>query len=259
MRDDYVDEYGRPVDEYGRPRYASEVHGVREAPPAYPPQYYAPPSPRAPERPFELEAEIEEIREERGSEAGRWVATILACAVIGVVVGAAIVGILKFVNGPVSAKAKADPLEAARDSIKPTPATNVLQGKQVYLKYPSSFDQVGESRGNGGAAGFDSFMLSAKANSQSTIAVSVVTLDGSALDNDSSYKYRAAHPELYTSRTLSLGGERAVIMTKSDKTEATLFWPHAGLDLNLSVTSTDPHISASVALDQIVPTVRWVH
>jgi hypothetical protein len=236
--------YGAPPPQYAQTQYP------------YPQQQYMPPPlPQAPEGPEEAEDE----REDRASTVGRWVATVLSAAAIGVFVGAGIVAMLKFVNGPVSAKAIADPLEAARESSQPTPDTNIFQGKQIYLKYPSSFDQVGENRQVGGAVKYDSFMLSAKSNSQNTVALSVVPLDASSLDNDSSYRYRSMHPELYTSKQYTLGGEKAVAMTKNDKTEVTLFWPHAGMDLNLSITSTDPHVSPIDTMNKIMPTVRWVH
>jgi hypothetical protein len=193
--------YGAPPPQYAQTQYP------------YPQQQYMPPPlPQAPEGPEEAEDE----REDRASTVGRWVATVLSAAAIGVFVGAGIVAMLKFVNGPVSAKAIADPLEAARESSQPTPDTNIFQGKQIYLKYPSSFDQVGENRQVGGAVKYDSFMLSAKSNSQNTVALSVVPLDASSLDNDSSYRYRSMHPELYTSKQYTLGGEKAVAMTKND-------------------------------------------
>jgi hypothetical protein len=162
---------------------------------------------------------------------------------------------LKFVNGPVTAKAMADPLEKAREAAQPTPATNVVQGKQIYFKYPSSFDTVGDQHSENG---LDSFMIGSKSSSQRTIAAAVVPLSSGLLDDDSSYKYRTIHPDLYTPRELRLGGEKAIVMTKADKTEVTLFWPHKGKDLNLSITSTDPKDNIPDIMQQIIPTFRWV-
>lgn len=219
------------------------------APPEdYSPQQYAPaPMPQAPETPAD-------DKEERFSAVGQWVAIILACAVIGVVIGGAIVGFLKFVNSPVTAKASADPLEAAREAAGPTTSTNLFKGKQITLQYPSSFNAVNEYN----SSTLDSYMISSKTQEQTTLALAVVPLKSMLLEDDSSYKYRLVHPELYTSRQMQLGGEKAVLMTKTDKTEATLFWAHKDMDLNLSLTSSDPKLSPVDVMNQIAPTIRWV-
>jgi len=79
------------------------------------------------------------------------------------------------------------------------------------------------------------------------------------IDDDSGYQYRSMHTELYTQKQVRLGGEKAYLFTKIDKTEASLFWPHKGMNLNLSISSNDPKGVATSTMDQVMPTVRWIN
>jgi hypothetical protein len=174
----------------------------------------------------------------------------------GVVVGVVLVLLMKLVNGPVSATATPDALEAARAAASPTPATNTISGKSVELSYPSVFDAVANKSNDPGAKG-DQYYLSTKSLSGRTMVVTAFVLASRKLEDDSSYKFRAMHPELYKMSTMKLGKEQGVIMSRVDKTEVTFFWVHGDRDLNIALTSTDPKDDLAAWMQAMIPTIRW--
>jgi hypothetical protein len=150
---------------------------------------------------------------------------------------------------------KSDPLEAARASTAPKPELNLLGGRDIELKYPSVFDTVGDQK-NGAAIG-DSYFLSSKGTSPRTMTVAVLKLDSNRLDDDSGYKWRSINTKEYKVVPVKLGQGTAALATKLDGTEATLFWAYKGKDLNLAITSADPHDKVSDMMQLVMPTVRW--
>jgi hypothetical protein len=203
----------------GAPQYASQMHGsvLQQGPGQWPEDRVDEPEPKP-----------------AGRRAGHWVGVLFGCAAVGAVIGLSIVGVMKFVNGPVRATEKSDPLEAARESVAPKPELNLLGGRDIELKYPSVFDTVGDQK-----------------------TVAVLKLESNRLDDDSSYKWRSINTKEYKATNVKLGQGTAVLMTKLDGTEATLFWAWHGKDLNLAITSSDPHDKVSEMMQLVMPTIRW--
>jgi hypothetical protein len=183
----------------------------------------------------------------------RWSSGMVA---IGLVAGVVLVLMMKLVNGPVSAGATPDSLEAARASAAPTPATNILNGKSVALSYPSVFDTVSNKSDDPSAKG-DQYYISSKSSQARGLVVTAFGLASRQLNDDSSYKFRTIHPELYAASTIKRGAEQIVVMTKKDHTEVTAFWVHGDRDLNIALTSTDPKDNLTEFMDTIIPSIRW--
>jgi hypothetical protein len=143
----------------GAPQYASQMHGsvLQQGPGQWPEDRVDEPEPKP-----------------AGRRAGHWVGVLFGCAAVGAVIGLSIVGVMKFVNGPVRATEKSDPLEAARESVAPKPELNLLGGRDIELKYPSVFDTVGDQKTV--AAAGDSYFLSSKGTSPRTMTVAVLKL-----------------------------------------------------------------------------------
>lgn len=218
----------------GSPRYASQVHGDGAPVPAAEPSAGA---------------------SAKGPGKWYWVRWSSLMVFMGLVTGGVLVVTLKFVDGPISATATFDSLEAARASVQPKPETNMLGGSMIELAYPSVFDTVTNRSKEAGAG--DQYYISSKGSSSRTMVVTVFGLASRQLSDDSSYKFRSMHPELYKETTVKLGTEQAVIMTKTDNTEVVLFWLHGGKDLNIALTSTDPHDNLPEYIRTIIPTIRW--
>lgn len=185
--------------------------------------------------------------------AAHWAGWVSALVVMGVLVGVAIIAVLKFLNGPVEAKPDAQTLNQMKASVVPTPVTQVLAGQTVEFSYPGVFDQVRKMQDTT----LDSYYIASKSEPGRTIAVAVVALPSNRIDDDSGYKFRLLHKESYKESREKLGGEEVVIMTKNDNTEQTLFWPHKGKSLNISITSTAPRDKVSEFMNVIKPTIRW--
>jgi hypothetical protein len=224
-----------------RMRSAAELHGV---------------SPR------EVAAEIvgdepEETDEEpkrRGK--GYWVAWSTSMVVMGVMTGGLIVAAMKFVNDPVVASGKV--LSEAEKSAAPAPETaktSRLAGLNIELVYPGMFDQLAQVKSDPQV--IEQYTLSSKNNFRHLLAVEVRPLVSGGLDDDASYRVRKIHAGEYVETGDRSGDEKIAIMTKADKTEQTLFWPHKGKLLTISLTSTDPKDDLPSIMGVIKGALRW--
>jgi hypothetical protein len=206
--------------------------------------------------PLEGPAEPEAPEEKsRWHKTGHWAGLITGCAVIGAIIGLVIVGFLKFVNGPVTASAKPDPLADARKKIEPTPDMRILSGREVELRYQSMFDAVGTQQQATGE--HDQYYISSKANPARSLALTVSAQKSAKLEDDSGYKWRLSEKAQYKASPTNLGLGKAMLFSKVDNTEATLFWSNGSKELALSLTSTDPHDNPAAMMQQIMPTIRW--
>ena len=256
----------RPEEEAAaRARYASQLHGagVRRTRPAYTdereyaweaeatPEYddyeYAE---EAAEGEIDTHGEVEAKPSRRGKRITRIVAVLLSLGILA----AAIIAVINFVNGP-AIGTTSNELAKKQAAMAPKPEMAELTGKQITLKYPGIFDQVGNQAQN--ASEYDNYYLSSKGEAARGIAVAVVALPSNNIMDDSSYKFRTMKADQYRSSTEKIAGETVVIMTKLDNTEQTLFWAHKGKSLNLSITSTSPRDNLTEFMNAIKPTVRW--
>lgn len=211
----------------------------------------------APEAVGEM-AEVEEVMaaepaKRRANWGGR-VAWVLAMAAIGAVVGLAIVAYLKFIDGPVSDRPDIT-LAGVQASTSPTPTVSELAGIYVDLTYPGVFDQVAQVKNDANA--LEQYNIGSKADYRRAIAVSVRKLPTGIVNDDASYRLRKINPQDYKERVdLSLG-EPVQIMTKSDKTEQTLFWAHKNMVLTVAVTSTNPKDDLGAYMELLKSKLRW--
>jgi hypothetical protein len=163
---------------------------------------------------------------------GRRVAWLISLVVVGGMVGAAIVFMMKFLNGPVEAQ-----------------AINIL------MTYPGEFDQV--SRVKTDQQSLEQYNLGSKSNFRHMIAVDVRPLNG-VMSDDASYRIRQIHPEDYKQSVDVIGGEPVALMTKTNGQEVTLFWAHGGKYLlTVSLTTSDTRDNLQNWMKIIKTSLRW--
>ncbi len=184
------------------------------------------------------------------------VARGVSLVVVGAVLGLVIVGIMKFVNDP--AQANTQSLSKAQASVAPTPykpPVNQLGGLNVSFSYPGEFDQMSPLKNSPRA--LEQYMLGSKGNYRHSIAVEVNPLDAAGLSEDANYRVRMMHPADYSESREQIRGEIVVFMTKSDKSEQTMFWAHDAKVLMVAITTTDPHDDLAAFMAVIKSSVRW--
>lgn len=174
----------------------------------------------------------------------------------GIVIGVLVCGsiwVFKFIDGPVSAgAAMIDPNKA--DKIAP-PHPRFLQGTDVEMYYPEQFDLV--ARLTTDKTALEQYNFGNSSKHQQTIAVSVHPLETGNLNDDSSWRSRLLAPTTYNANKEQQGNETISVMTKFDKTEKTLFWPHKGKLLIIAITTNDPNDDLPAMLNLMKPTVKW--
>jgi hypothetical protein len=194
-----------------------------------------------------------EKRKKRGW--GGRVAWLVALVTVGVLLGLAVITVLKFVDGPVSSKPG---VTAAKMVAVPSaaPTASMWAGKYAELKYPGVFNQLGHASGS--ARTLEAYNLSSRGNYERQVSINVSQLPSGSLDDDSSYAFRRNQPSAYTKEVLTLKGEPVVKMTKTDKTEIGLFWVHDRKLLMVMATTSNPSKdNLGAYLAQIQPTIHW--
>jgi hypothetical protein len=187
---------------------------------------------------------------------GRRVAWLISLVVVGGMVGAAIVFMMKFLNGPVEAQAKVLAHEQTASIATPAPpATNELSALNILMTYPGEFDQV--SRVKTDQQSLEQYNLGSKSNFRHMIAVDVRPLNG-VMSDDASYRIRQIHPEDYKQSVDVIGGEPVALMTKTNGQEVTLFWAHGGKYLlTVSLTTSDTRDNLQNWMKIIKTSLRW--
>ena len=188
---------------------------------------------------------------------GRRFAWLTSLMVVGGLLGAIIVGVLKFINGPVEAQPKvlAEEQVAAVPSVTP-PATNQLSGLNIFMTYPGNFDQVSQVKTDPGS--LEQYNLGSKGNYHHMIAVEVRPMTSGSMTEDANYRVRQMHPNEYTQAVQVVGGEPVAVLSKADGTEATLFWAHGGKYLlTVSITSSDTKDDIKAWMDVVRSGLRW--
>jgi hypothetical protein len=212
-------------EQHNDPQYASDLH-----------------------RQGEVETAVKPRRRSR-----KWIGRLIGFMFVGTLVGAAIIGVMKFVNDPVSGAITASEL---KKSISPTPVPpGRLGGIYVTMLYPSVFNQVAQLKTDGSA--LEQYRVSSSQSYRRTVTVEVKPLT-SRLSEDSSYRLRQLQPENYTPSTKTVNGEAVTIMTKSDNSEVTFFWYHAGRLLTVAVTTTEPGEHPADFADLMMASVKWL-
>jgi len=186
---------------------------------------------------------------------GRRAGTVAAVLVMGGLVVAVVIGTIRFLNGPVVAAGGTGKLTPPPSMAPATPATGKLAGLYVTLSYPGAFDTV--RRLQSVSVDLEQYMISSKANYRHTIAVEVLPLPSGSLTDDSDYRYRTIHPELYRATSEKIGGDEVVTYGKLDETERTVFWVHGGKLLTVAITTTDGADSVEAFMAVVKPSIRW--
>ena len=232
------------------PHYATQLHGNEQIKPADQPfAAQKTPMPEAPA--ISMVDPAENLSQPRAVHRTAWVLSLTA---MGIVVGLAIVGVVRFLNGPVTATS-GPTLAQVQASSTPKPSTIQLAGLYFEMTYPALFDQVGRLKND--AQALEQYNISSKKDYRRVMAVSVRTLPSNLLDDDSSYKFRHISGKDYLERSDKLAGEAAAVMSKTDNSEVTLFWVHQGKLLTISITSSNPNDLVAEYMKAVEPTLRW--
>ncbi len=215
------------------------------------------------ETPAEVVAEVEDDDVWQGDDGeGKtrgWphlIARYTSLVAVGAMLGFTIIGTMKFVNDPVVAKGTS--LGAATASVAPAPGTaqtSVLQGLNFQFSYSSMFDQVAQQKS--GANFIEQYMLSSKVTTAHQVAVGLENFKGSSLNDLSDWELRKNQPNVYTERLDKSGSDPIGIMTKSDKTEQSMFWIHGDKVLEISVTTSDPKDNVESIMTVIKGSLKW--
>ena len=232
------------------PHYASQLHGNKQIKSVDQPlAALKTPVPEA--AAITVVDSAEKFSQPRGVHRTAWA---LSLSAMGLVVGLVIVGIMRFLNGPVTATS-APTLAQVQVSSTPKPSTIQLAGLYFEMTYPALFDQVGRLKND--AQAFEQYNISSKKDYRRVMAVSVRTLPSNLLDDDSSYKFRHISGKDYQERSDRLAGEAVAVMSKTDNSEVTLFWVHQGKLLTISITSSNPNDQVADYMKAVEPTLRW--
>jgi hypothetical protein len=187
--------------------------------------------------------------------ASHWVAWGTSMVVMGLLVGVAVIAILKFINNPAEAVVHAD----TSGITKPTPTPDLsiveLDGQTFSLKYPHIFDQVSGKKPDSGSV--EEFNMGSKSNYRRLIAVDIRREAIQSLADDASYRIRHDHPDTYKEEVHKTANGTFSVMTKNDSHEQTLFWLNAGKLMMISVTSTDANDNVASFMKVISDSVRW--
>lgn len=219
-------------------RYAAELHGVR-------------PKDVVDTVFDEDDEDLEEYEEERRRpRVGFWVT--LAC--VGVSFGLGIVFLMKLANAADKAGPVAEAgMEALQKSIAPTPAANpTLSGTHIIFTYPAVFDEVEHPANWSNTT--ERYTLSSKSDYRKTIQAYVENAPGG--QGDSGYMYRSQDKTDYQPVSVKVMGEPALVFVKSDNSERTLYWQHAGHVVIMSAVG-EPNELAGY-MDVISSSLRWV-
>ncbi len=178
-----------------------------------------------------------------------------AMLVMGVMVGGAIIVMMKLVNGP--AEASLPKPRISVNAAAPTPDQSISQlvGQTFAFNYPRIFDQVAGMKTDSGS--IEQFNIGSKSNYRRLIAVDVRREQIATLSDDASYRIRQLHPETYKEAVYKNAAGSVYVMAKNDKTEQTLFWLRDGKLLMISVTSTDVTDDVAAFMKVISGSVRW--
>ncbi len=175
---------------------------------------------------------------------------------VGVIFGAAIIFLMRFVDGPVSGNITTTNLAAAKANAAPTPQPpHQLAGLYMSLDYPAYYDQLAQIKTDNTA--LEQYNLSPKGDYRQAITVHVSSLPSGDPHEDSSYRLREMNTSEYRAKAL-LGADKTVLMIKADGSEQTLFIVHQAKLLTVSVTCSSIKTSAEEIMAVIKPSVRWI-
>jgi hypothetical protein len=208
-------------DDYREPMYAQEVHRPIE------------PKPPRRRRP-------------------RWVGFVMVMAFVGTVLGVLVVLGLKYADGPAVGDIHTLATPTPSPSVVPGQTMQLLDGTYYSLKYPSVFDTVAHKPDDHIFA--DQYNISSQRDYHRLLTVSVHHFDYS-YDEDSDYRSRLIKG--YQTFKSQSAGEEVYEMVNPGGGERTIFWPHKGWMLELSVTSTSSRDDLADMIAKIKPTIRW--
>ena len=174
---------------------------------------------------------------------------------VGGLFGAAIIFLIRFVDGPVQGKMTT--VGDVKASIQPTPQPpQQLAGLYVRMSYPATFDQL--ARITTDSLALEQYNMGSQKDYRQAITVHVAPLPTGDMMEDSSYRIRADDPATYKSTPIT-SVDKTVLMTKLDKSEQTLFVYHAAKLLTVSATSTSTKTPASEIMAVIQPSIAWTN
>jgi hypothetical protein len=186
-----------------------------------------------------------------------WVRVIILCVVIGGLLGGAVAALLHYADGPSEGFVKAAE-EASQPKPTATPSPGALAGLYVGFEYPANFGRI--ERVASTPPDLENYVLatnSSLATPRVTLAVAVAPA-GHGLDDDSGYQMRRLKPSLYAAKPVVMSSGSAVLFTRNDSTEQTLYWTNGKYRLSLAVgQSTGNGSDIEAVMQMVMKTARW--
>jgi hypothetical protein len=201
----------------------------------------------------EFDDEFDADERGRRSHAGLWVTLAVTAGLFGL----GIFLVMKFVNKvDDSGPAANSGVQAMEASIKPTPpGLPSLTGQYISFSYPQVFDSV-KTLPNWPTTA-ERYSIGSTGDYRRSIQVMVENNTAQPTD-DSGYEFRSNTPSQYKPHDVKVGTEVAVVMVKSDNTEQTIYWPHAGKLAVISVTSSNGTDDLNSFVSTITGSLKWV-
>ena len=194
-------------------RYAAQLHGVRAK--------------EVVDAVFDEDEDEDDIdAAEEGGHRRSKLGLVATLAVIGIVFGIGVAFLMSLANradkaGPLAVAG----IAAAQASIAPTPPANpTLSGIHISFTYPAVFDEVQHPSALSNTS--ERYALSSKDDYRKSVQVYVES--NPTGQGDSGYMYRSQDKTDYAPVGVKVMGETAVVFVKSDNSERTLYWHHAG-------------------------------
>lgn len=140
-------------------------------------------------------------------------------------------------------------------SVAPTPLGNqTFLSPLLVFSYPGEFNNIATEANWPNTT--ERYMIGSSTDYRRSISIMIENNMAQPSD-DSGYAFRNEPGSAYTQQSTVVSGTPAVVMIKSDDTERTLYWEHAGMLVVMSVVSTNGTDNVEQIMATIVHSLRW--
>ena len=182
---------------------------------------------------------------------------IVAILVIAVVIGLAVLYIMRLLNQPANGTViRTGPTALTT----PQPSYRTLDSKYFTARYSGRFGLAASAPKT--SASLQAWTLVAHQEAgigeSSKISVIVASLPIGGVTEDGTYKLFAAYPELYTISEATYGGDQVVVAKRIKPTyQQTVLWSHNGFLLTVTLSAASETDLVNGELDSLLTSLKW--